>query len=452
MEHNSFDTAAGKKVFFLLQETSSLNSSFVLARQLLQNGYEVLYLAMGKEIMHIRENGFKYVLLNPRQKKRDINTLGAHVRHFYLYQQVVNRKIEKLILEERPCVCLTENLLLSVNFLKYSVPLIFFENIMVHRFSTRVPPSFSGVHYTDKWYSWIVNTGAWLISHKNFVARSYRFFLYGFYLKNYKDKKYAKLDIYRQIREQGGRYYMAEHRHRLIGFDYYAFPPELDFPGKKHLSDYVYGGTHVYLDRVDGRSFQLKATSQQRVVYCALGTLSFYTNAKDRYHFYHQLIAAFRQRPDLHLVLSLPKEDMLPGLQPYPANVQVHDFVPQIKVLGLADLFITHGGPSSIKESVYFGVPMIVFPLRCDQPGNAARVVHHRLGTSSSFSRVTDKKLLRQIDYVLGNAEIKKSIRHFQKIFQAQNDCAAGVKFVEKVIRENPVTFPVSMDVTTADN
>lgn len=105
-------------------------------------GYEVLYLAMGKESMHIRENGFKYVLLNPRQKKRNIKSLGAHVRHFYLYQQVVNRKIEKRILEERPCVCLTENLLLSVNFLKYGVPLIFFENILVHRFSAKVPLHF----------------------------------------------------------------------------------------------------------------------------------------------------------------------------------------------------------------------------------------------------------------------------------------------------------------------
>ncbi|NLR57664.1 hypothetical protein HGH93_06115 [Chitinophaga polysaccharea] len=452
MEQTSFDASAGRKVFFLLQETSSLNSSFVLAKQLQQKGYEVLYLSMGKESLHIRENGFRYVLLNPRQKKRNINTLDAHVRHFYLYQQVVNRKIEKLILEERPCVCLTENLLLSVNFLKYSVPLIFFENILVHRFSTQVPPAFSGVHYTTRWYSWMLNMWAWLVSHKNFIARSYRFFLYAFYLRNYKDKKYRKLDIYRQIRALGGRYYMAEHRHRLIGFDYYAFPPELDFPGKKHLSDYVYGGTHVYLDRVDGRPFQLRAGSQQRVVYCALGTLSFYTNAGDRYHFYHQLLAAFRQRPDLYLVLSLPKDDMHPDLQPYPANVQVHDFVPQVKVLGMVDLFITHGGPSSIKEAVYFGVPMIVFPLRCDQPGNAARVVYHRLGVSSSFRNVRDTEFLRQIDYVLGNDDIKKSIRHFQHIFRAQNDCAAGVKFVEKVIRENPVTLPVPADVITTGN
>ncbi|WP_326992057.1 nucleotide disphospho-sugar-binding domain-containing protein [Chitinophaga sp. 212800010-3] len=429
-----------------------MNSSFVLAKQLLKMGYEVLYLAMGKESMHIRENGFKYVLLNPRQKKRNIKSLGAHVRHFYLYQQVVNRKIEKRILEERPCVCLTENLLLSVNFLKYGVPLIFFENILVHRFSAKVPPAFSGLHYTTKWYSWLLNTGAWLLSHKNFVARSYRFFLYGFYLRNYKDKKYKKLDIYRQIRKLGGRYYMAEHRHRLIGFDYYAFPPELDFPGKKHLSDYVYGGTHVYLDRVDGRSFELKATSQQRVIYCALGTLSFYTNADDRFHFYHQLLAAFRQRADLHLVLSMPREDMHPDLQPYPPNVQVQDFVPQIKVLGIADLFITHGGPSSIKEAVYFGVPMIVFPLRCDQPGNAARVIYHRLGVSNSFKSVTDKEFLRQIDYVLGNEEIKKSVLHFQRIFRAQNDCSAGVAFVEKVIRENPVVFPSPMDVVTRGN
>ncbi len=53
-----------------------------------------------------------------------------------------------------------------------------------------------------------------------------------------------------------------------------------------------------------------------------------------------------------------------------------------MELLSRADLFITHSGLNSIKESIFYAVPMLVFPIefKTDHPGNAARIVYHVLG------------------------------------------------------------------------
>ena len=76
-------------------------------------------------------------------------------------------------------------------------------------------------------------------------------------------------------------------------------------------------------------------------------------------------------------------------------------FAPQLKLLRLARLAIVHGGFNTVKECVYFGVPMVVVPWTNDQPGNAARVVFHGLGVQLDKDRVTVEALLKAFDRVL---------------------------------------------------
>ena len=63
--------------------------------------------------------------------------------------------------------------------------------------------------------------------------------------------------------------------------------------------------------------------------------------------------------------------------------------VPQLEVLPLCDVFVTHGGMGSIMESVMFGVPMVVIPAFGDQPANADNVQKLNMGITFQRPRET---------------------------------------------------------------
>jgi MGT family glycosyltransferase len=63
------------------------------------------------------------------------------------------------------------------------------------------------------------------------------------------------------------------------------------------------------------------------------------------------------------------------ALGPLPANVSAHRFVDSGEILARAAVHVTHGGGSSVHESLVAGVPMLCLPLGSDQRDWARRVV-----------------------------------------------------------------------------
>ncbi|PZO66612.1 MAG: zeaxanthin glucosyltransferase [Paracoccus denitrificans] len=76
----------------------------------------------------------------------------------------------------------------------------------------------------------------------------------------------------------------------------------------------------------------------------------------------------------------------------------VRHFVPQRAVLARADLCVTHAGLNTALECLTAGVPMLALPLTHDQPGVAARIVHHGVG-------------LRLTRFQRGAAQIEAAVR-----------------------------------------
>jgi len=63
-----------------------------------------------------------------------------------------------------------------------------------------------------------------------------------------------------------------------------------------------------------------------------------------------------------------------------PPHVRVTDRLPQPLLLEAVDLFLTHGGFNSIRESLRTATPLAVLPQFGDQPDNARRVQELGLG------------------------------------------------------------------------
>jgi len=95
---------------------------------------------------------------------------------------------------------------------------------------------------------------------------------------------------------------------------------------------------------------------------------------------------------------------------------------------------ITHGGPNSVKECIYFGVPMIVFPLWFDQPGNVARVTYHGLGLKGDFKKISQKELQGLIEEVTSNPKYRERIKAMQKYFMEIEEAKPSVKLIEEFI------------------
>ena len=98
-------------------------------------------------------------------------------------------------------------------------------------------------------------------------------------------------------------------------------------------------------------------------------------------------------------------------------NVYIFNSVPQLDVLSQTDIFITHGGINSIKESIYAEVPMLMYPIHSDYDpkGNAVRVAYHGLGLRGDITSDSEKEIQAYIKELLSNPLYKRSIQELKR-------------------------------------
>ncbi|OTF79714.1 hypothetical protein BLA29_003041 [Euroglyphus maynei] len=86
-------------------------------------------------------------------------------------------------------------------------------------------------------------------------------------------------------------------------------------------------------------------------------------------------------------------------------------FLPQIKILPLMDLIITHGGNNTVTETFAQGKPMIVMPLFCDQLDNGQRLMETGFGTCIDPYDFEEQQLLSSIDRLLMDEKLADKLR-----------------------------------------
>nr|WP_281278215.1 macrolide-inactivating glycosyltransferase [Streptomyces spongiicola] len=87
--------------------------------------------------------------------------------------------------------------------------------------------------------------------------------------------------------------------------------------------------------------------------------------------FYRECVKAFGELPGWHVVLQIGRFVDPAELGRVPANIEVHDWVPQRAVLEQADAFVTHAGAGGSQEGLATATPMVAVPQAVDQFGNA---------------------------------------------------------------------------------
>lgn len=244
--------------------------------------------------------------------------------------------------------------------------------------------------------------------------------------------KYVGMDDYRIIsrgRKQSNfpSRYLSPHPVSLgIGFrlipELFLIPRAYEFETMEYAPNQKFIGFMADPDRhlvtseaMDPLRSRLESNTSP-CVYCAFGTVTSKYSRRIQ-SFIARLLEAVKGR-DLFVIISLPaqvNESAFGHVGPA-TNVYFIKEAPQTGILRYADLFITHGGLNSIKESILAGVPMLVFPLddNFDQPGNSSRVVYHRMGLRGHLLRETPGEIHHKIFEVLQNQIFKEGVEEMK--------------------------------------
>jgi zeaxanthin glucosyltransferase len=181
-----------------------------------------------------------------------------------------------------------------------------------------------------------------------------------------------------------------------------------------------------------------KIDSSKRLLYCSLGSQSHAYGRERVTSLLRAVVAGVAQRPGWQLVLSrgsLVGPEDLPGL---PADAIVCPWVPQLAILERAAVMVTHGGLGTVKECIFKGVPMVVYPMKHDQPLNARRVAHHRLGLNGEDTNPTPDEIFSQVERVHQDAEIRTSMERMRRRFCEMEDSGTGPRLIEEVLAQAP--------------
>lgn len=202
--------------------------------------------------------------------------------------------------------------------------------------------------------------------------------------------------------------------------EFICAPRELDFSLPEDHQHFI--GSMIDFDRmerVDPRfqdyqeEIHSKIMQGKKLIYCSFGSVH-YKKENTMRRFQSLLIQAI-DGGNCILLLSTA----LPGSDAFhnPASgVYVFKSVPQLAVLQHARAFVSHGGLNSIKESIHFGVPLLVYPVdhHTDQPGNAARVRYHRIGLTGRLHAETRESIRAKIARLMQDPVYHEQLNHFK--------------------------------------
>ncbi|HYO55501.1 glycosyltransferase [Archangium sp.] len=432
-------------LFVPMPERGHINPSLKIARALQKRGHRIIYCSLRDTEELIRAEGFEFECLfehlYPKGFQTEIKArLGrlsglprlAYMRELVrkqtgMLESMLQGEFDRIISRTRPDLGITDVLLPEMFLVLHGhrVPALLLNTSIPLRWELMTPPPTSGCIPDGRLPSMVRGAVDW-----------------GRVLL---DAKLGSLSSWVGLEPDGLKYRRAlarKHGYPLSGLDFAGRPtgehnPMLilcprefvEFRGSKLSIDYHYTGPSIDLQRQEPDFPWERLDGERPLVVCSLGTMAIQPEQARRFH--QSIADAARRRPRWQFVVATNQwKEETPGQAP--ANLVAVQHVPQLQMLRRASAMVTHGGFNSVKECIYFGVPMVVLPVQFDQPGVAARVVHHGLGVRSSINELTPDTLTHLLDEVVEKPSYRRELGRMQALFQAAEQEQAMAEAIEK--------------------
>jgi zeaxanthin glucosyltransferase len=146
---------------------------------------------------------------------------------------------------------------------------------------------------------------------------------------------------------------------------------------------------------------------------------------------FQTIVAGVAKHKGVQLVLSIGDQLEPEQIGPAPANAIIVKRAPQLELLKLASVCITHSGVNTVLESLAQGVPQVAIPVTFDQPGIAARIAYHKTGMVTSLDKLSAAHLSTLLGEVLSDPTYRKNAGRIQKAILRANGLSAAAGLIE---------------------
>ncbi|WP_329116187.1 glycosyltransferase [Streptomyces sp. NBC_01465] len=165
----------------------------------------------------------------------------------------------------------------------------------------------------------------------------------------------------------------------------------------------------------------------RHTVLVSLGTANTDVGAR----FLTECTAAVRERADrVQTVIVDPGGVLDPA---HDADLLIVPRVPQLPLLERTQAVISHSGHNTVAESLWHGVPLVVAPIRDDQPVVAAQVTGAGAGVRVRFGRSNRAVIGAALDSVLDEPQYREAAIRVRDSFRTAGGAAAAAAHLEKL-------------------
>ena len=176
-------------------------------------------------------------------------------------------------------------------------------------------------------------------------------------------------------------------------------------------------------DRPETTPFPFEQLARPSIL-VSMGTV----NAEASGRFYGVVCEALADQP-YQVILVAP-----PELAPNPpSNFIVRNYVPQLALLARVEAVVCHGGHNTTCEALAHGLPLVIAPIKDDQPIVADQVVAAGAGLRIKFGRVQAPELREAVARVLADPELRAGAARVRASFASAGGAARAAELLENL-------------------
>jgi UDP:flavonoid glycosyltransferase YjiC (YdhE family) len=117
-----------------------------------------------------------------------------------------------------------------------------------------------------------------------------------------------------------------------------------------------------------------------------------------------------------------------------PPHILFAGHVPQLALLPRMSAVVSHGGHNTVCETLAHGLPLVVTPIRDDQPLIAQQVADAGAGLRLRFGRLRAGELRDAVRAVLGDPAYRTAAVRVRDSFTAAGGAVTAADHLEKLL------------------